>query len=145
MEKLKIHVCENLYSEYEEALKREEIDDVELIALPTLCDQKGRKEEAKELLSKAAEERSLLICSKSCEALKLIQKGSPIETVTCNHCLTHLTCNEFLDCLTSQGSYVVSTGWLKNWKEHIDVMGFEKDKVRDFFRKTSIFHGVLQG
>ncbi|NLV82778.1 MAG: diguanylate cyclase [Synergistaceae bacterium] len=137
MEKLKIYVCENLYYEYEEAIKREEIDEVELIALPTLCDQKGRKKEAKELFSKADTKRSLLICSKSCDALKLIQKGSSVETVTCNYCFTHLTCDEFLDYLTSQGSYVVTTGWLKNWKEHIEIMGFEKDKVRDFFQKTS--------
>lgn len=137
MEKLKIFICENFCPEYEEALKKEGIDDVELIAFPTLCDHKDRKKEAKEIFSKVNTERSLLICSKSCDALKLIDKESILETVTGNYCFTHLTCDEFLDHLTSQGSYIVSTGWLKEWESHISAMGFDKNGARNFFQETS--------
>jgi|GEM_PF-5708350 len=47
MKKLKVFVCENFYPDYEEAIKREGIEDIELIAFPTLCDQKGRKVRSK--------------------------------------------------------------------------------------------------
>ena len=137
MEKFKVFICENFFPEYEEALKREGIDDIELIAFPTLCDQKGRKAEAKEIFDQSDTERSLLICSKPCDALKLIEKGSLIENVSGNYCFTHLTCDEFLDHLTSQGSYIVSTGWLQEWESHIGAMGFDKNTARSFFKETT--------
>lgn len=137
MKKLKVFVCENFYPDYEEAIKREGIGDIELIPFPTLCDQKGRKAEAKEIFDQADTERSLLICSKPCDALKLIEKGSPIENVSGNYCFTHLTCDEFLDHLTSQGSYIVSTGWLQKWESHIGAMGFDRNTARNFFKETT--------
>ena len=137
MEKLKVYTCENFYPEYEKALKIEGIDDIELIAFPTLCDHKNKKTEVKKFFDQADIERSLLICSKQCDALKLIKKDSLIENVNGNYCFTHLTCDEFLDYLTSQGSYIVSTGWLRNWESHITAMGFDKNTARSFFKETA--------
>ncbi len=137
MNKLKVFICENFYPEYQAALLREGINDVELRLYPTLCDHKGRKNEAKEILSQTGMNRSVLICNQSCDARKLIQEDGFIETVTGNYCFTHLTCDEFLDYLTSQGSYILSLGWLKQWKKHLASMGFEKETARRFFQETT--------
>jgi len=137
MDKLQVFICENFYPEYQAALQKEEINDIELHLYPTLCDHKGRKNEVKEILSQADTGKSILICNQSCGALKLLDGEKPIETVTGNYCFTHLTCDEFLDYLTSQGSYIVSLGWLKQWEHHLDAMGFDKETAKSFFQETS--------
>ncbi len=137
MDKLHFFICENFYPEYQTALLKEDITDVELHVYPTLCDHKASKSKAKEILSQASTGENILICSKSCDALKLIDEDIITERITGNYCFTHLTCNEFLDYLTSQGSYIVSLGWLKQWKDHLAAMGFDKDTARSFFQETS--------
>lgn len=90
MDKLHIYICENLYPEYQTALRIEEIDDMELHVFSTLCDHKGKKNETKEALSQADPENSVLICSKSCDALKLINKDGIRETITGNYCFSQI-------------------------------------------------------
>jgi diguanylate cyclase (GGDEF)-like protein len=137
MEKLQVFICENFYPEYQAALQKEGINDIELHGYPTLCNHKGKKSEAKEILSQADTGNSILICNKSCDAIKLLDGDKPVDTITGNYCFTHLTCDEFLEYLISQGSYIVSTGWLKKWRNHLAAMGFDKDTARSFFQETS--------
>lgn len=137
MEKLQIFICENFYPEYKNAVQIEGFEDIELRVFPSLCDQKGRKTEVKEMLGQVHKNKSTVICSKSCDALKLLPEGHSIRTITGNYCFSHLTCDEFLNYLTSQGSYIISSGWLKKWENHIEVMGFDKDTARRFFQESN--------
>lgn len=137
MEKLKIFVCENFYLEYQSVLLSENYDDVELIVYPSLCDQKSRKAEAKAVFIRNSDEYSSIICSRHCDALRLIRDDSTMRAIKSNYCFSHLNCDEFLDYLTSQGSYVISTGWLRTWKTHIESMGFDRETARRFFKETS--------
>ncbi len=137
MKKLQVFICENFYPEYQNALERERIEDIELHVFPSLCDQKGRKTEVKEMLGIAHKNKSTVICSKSCDALKLLPEGQSVRTIAGNHCFSHLTCDEFLNYLTSKGSYIISSGWLKKWKHHLEVMGFDKETARRFFQESN--------
>lgn len=137
MEKIQIFVCENFYPEYQEALKIEGFKDVEINVFPSLCDQKSRKAEVAEKINKANTNNSALICSNSCDALKLLPNKNSIRTVTGNYCFSQLTSEEFFHYLTSQGSYVLGSGWLEKWKDHIENMGFNKDTARKFFQESS--------
>lgn len=137
MDKLQVFVCENFYLEYQTAILKEHFNDVKLQAYPTLCNYKGGKNKVKEILSQGVIGNSVLICNKACDALKLIQEDRIVETVTGNFCFSHLTCDDFLNYLTMQGSYIVSIGWLKQWKSHLAFMGFDKDTARSFFQETS--------
>ena len=137
MDKLNIFICENIYPEYQEAIQREGINDIELRAYPALCDQNSRKDEAKEVLSQAGMDRSVLICNQSCDALKLIPAGGLVETVTGNYCSAHLTCDSILRYLTSQGGYIVSLGWLEKSKHHLAATGFDQDTAREIFQEKN--------
>ncbi len=137
MEKLQIFICENFYPEYQKVIQTENFEDIELSVFPSLCDQKGHKMEVEEILGKAQKTRSAVICSKSCDALKLLPEGHSIRTITGNYCFSHLTCDEFLNHLISQGSYIISSGWLKEWGNHIKDMGFDKDTARRFFQESN--------
>ncbi len=137
MEKLQIFICENFYPEYQNAIQTEGFEDIELRVFPSLCDQKGHKMEVKEILGQAQKTKSAVICSKPCDALKLLPEVHSIRIITGNYCFSHLTCDEFLDHLISQGSYIISSGWLKNWENHIKNMGFDKDTARRFFQESN--------
>lgn len=137
MKKLQIFICENFYPEYQKALQIEGLEDTELRTFTSLCDHKGRKTEVKEILERVNKQNSTLICSKSCDALRLLSENHSIRTITGNYCFSHLTCDDFLNYLTSQGSYIISTSWLKNWENHIKEMGFDKDTARRFFQESN--------
>jgi len=137
MGKLQIFICENFYPEYQNAVQVEGFKDIEICVFPSLCEHKGRKAEVKEMFGQPQKTKSTVICSKACDALKLLPKGHSIRTITGNYCFSHLTCDEFLNYLMSQGSYIISSGWLKKWENHIEVMGFDKDTARRFFQESN--------
>jgi diguanylate cyclase (GGDEF)-like protein len=137
MKKLQLFICENFYSEYQYALTKEDIKDVEIHIFPSLCDDRSRKLEAQEVLSHGMDNQSVLICNKTCAAINLLQDESQIQKITGNYCFSHLTCDEFLDYLISQRSYVMSLDWLMDWRKHIEVMGFDQKSARIFFKDTS--------
>ncbi len=137
MEKLKVFICENFYLEFQKALEKEEIDDVELCVFKSLCDNKGMKGEVREIFLKVKKEESVLICSLFCDAAKLINENSMTEIISSNYCFSYLVGDEFLDYLISQGSYIISTSWLKKWKSHLNNMGFDKERARIFFKETT--------
>ena len=138
MEKLKVFICENYYPEYQHAIQKEGLEkDIELRVFMSLCDHKGSKAEVKYMLEQAQKTESAVICGKSCDALKLLPKGDSIRTITGNYCFSHLASDEFLNYLTSQGSYIISVGWLQKWEKHLEVMGFDKETARRFFRESN--------
>jgi len=137
MEKLKIFICENFYPEYKNVLQSEGFEDVEICSFYSLCTFKGKKAEVKKILARAQENHSILICSKYCEALKLLPDGRNVRIEKGEYCFSHLTCNEFINYLILQGSYIISSGWLKNWKSNISDMGFDEETGRRFFQESN--------
>lgn len=136
MGKIRIVICENFYPEYQEVLQNQGFEDIELLIFPSSCDQKERKLEVRKILEKVNYKSSVLICSKSCDAVKLLPEKNDIRTITWNYCFSHLTSEEFLNHLISEGSYIISSGWLKNWQRHINNMGFDEEGAREFFRES---------
>src|SRR6056297_3428665 len=106
MGKLQVYVCENFYPEYKTVVEANDFSDVELCIFPSMCDSKKKKEEAQEVLSDSKYKNCLLVCSRSCDAIKLIPEESEIETITTNYCFGHLISDSFLDYLTTQGNYI---------------------------------------
>ena len=137
MQRLRIFVCENFYQEYKETLKQEEIDDVELFKFPSLCDHKAAKNEVEDMFSNTSNQQSMLICSKFCDALELAEKENTITKITADYCFSNLICDEFIDYLTAQGSYIISSAWLENWEVHLKRMGFDQKTAKMFFKESA--------
>lgn len=137
MDKFQIYICENFYKEYKEAIRLEGFEEVELLPFPPLCAQKGRKSEAKRLFEKVEKYNSRIICSQYCDALKYIPERHLLQTIIQNYCFSHLACDSFLDYLTSQGGYIINSGWLEKWEYHIKNMGFDKETAKRFFQESS--------
>ena len=136
--KLQHFVCENFYPEYLAAMQMEQLEhDIDLRAFPSLCEHKGQKAEVKAVLEDFQEKKDIVLCSRFCEALDFLPDGDSYRRVTGTYCFSHLVCNGFLDYLISQGSYIISGGWLKGWKQHIAAMGFNQETARQFFSEAS--------
>jgi diguanylate cyclase (GGDEF)-like protein len=136
MKKLPVFICENFDLEFQAAIEREGIDDIELCIFPTLCDHKGGREAAKAVFSHFDHKDGVLVCNQSCDALKLMSEVGYQDTITRNYCFSHFTCDEFLDFLISRGSYIVNSSWLRGWRAHLSAMGFDQETARCFFQET---------
>ena len=149
MNRLSFYVCENFASEYMYALEKEGIEDACIIAYPCLCEKK-LKAEAKKILFDSADLNSrILLCSKNCEALSIIADRKDYRIITGNYCFSYFTCDEFLDHLIIQGSYIITPEWLKNWKTHLSNMGFDGNISKQFFNEiyqkiVLLNSGILQ-
>ena len=136
MEKTQVFICENYYPEFQHVVQEEGFDNIVLRVFPSLCDHNGYHAEEKEILGQAQKTKSIVLCSKFCQTLKLLPTEDSIRFITGDNCFSHLTCNEFLNYLTSQGNYIISSGWLKKWNKHLESMGFDKETAGIFFQES---------
>ena len=110
--------------------------DIELEVLPCLCLSKTKKEAFEQQMSEIAYKSvdRLLICSNHCGMLKqLSQVPSKFQVMMNVSCFNHLIPNQFLEYITQKGGYVITTGWLKNWRENLASAGFDSKTARGFF------------
>ncbi len=135
MDKLQIYICENIYPEYKKTVKDEGFVEIDLITFPAICVEKKKKEEIKSIFQDAPE-GSVLICNKTCKVIELINDNEKLELIETKYCQSTLTCDEFLDYLIRNGSYVLTTSWLRSWKQHLKTMGFNNSLAKQFFNET---------
>jgi signal transduction histidine kinase len=58
-------------------------------------------------------------------------------TTQFEHCFELIASKRTLSRLVSEGSYLVSSGWLADWRRHISEWGFDKSTAREFFADCS--------
>ena len=136
MNKLLICICENLAPEIAYILNEGQEKDVEMEVFPCLCLSKAKKEIMEKQMQRAIEKPAdrLLICSNQCPLLQQIPKAlGNFEIIMNVSCFAHLIPNQLLEYITEKGGYVVSTGWLQNWRENLSLAGFDSDTAKDFF------------
>ncbi len=135
MNKLNIFVCENFAPEFLNIVERNGFDDVVIRPYPCMCENKNNKPETLKIMQKISEDgdEGLILCSKHCDAIKL-SEGFPFNVRAVNYCFNHLANEKFLDCIIQRGGYIIGLGWLNNWREHIENMGFDRDTARLFFK-----------
>jgi len=63
------------------------------------------------------------------EALKM-------RAVKLKYCFSHLLGDEFIEHLLAEGSYLVNSLWLKNWKKNLASLGFDHATAAYFFQET---------
>jgi len=52
-----------------------------------------------------------------------------------NYCFSHLANDQFINYILQRGGYVIGLGWLNNWREHIEIAGFDKSTARKFYKE----------
>lgn len=135
MDKLDIFVCENFSPEFIRIVAQEGYADVNIIDYPCLCESKKNRIPAIRLLQNCADEQhqGMLLCSKHCEILNLLPPEQPFEVHAANFCCMHLASEKFIDFILGKGSYIIGSGWLNHWREHMEISGFSRDEARSFY------------
>lgn len=138
---LYIFLCDFLIPEVSDILSRKNYSDVKLVGIPAGC--RGHHiniGKISEVLSTDNHECSgILIGSVSCMELNMdILKSMPnLKLVQREQCLELFLNREVIYHFIRQGCYLISSGWLKNYKRQIENWGFgDSETARRFFRES---------
>ena len=80
----------------------------------------------------------VLFCSSCC--LTKAMQGKPPDWLSVNllpQCFYLVAPQTLVDNLISKGSYLLTPGWLAQWRTHVDRWGFDKASARAFFQESS--------
>ncbi len=134
-EKLCIFVCDNFRPEVEACIESENRDDVMLASYPSRC---GHPEVSWQELSELASEKtgSAMVLGRACisslpHRTELYSDTSVIHLDQCFHLIADTT---LVDEAIASGSYLISPGWLKHWRQHLKAMGFTEEDASGFFQ-----------
>lgn len=137
MDKLNIYVCENYYPEFRKVIDKQNFTDVIVIPYPNMCGNKAKKKDVQKLFEDNSNtaDKGLVICSKSCDVMKIVSEIPLIDILQSNYCFSHLANEQFINYILQRGGYIIGLGWLNNWRNHINIAGFDRDTARSFYKE----------
>jgi diguanylate cyclase (GGDEF)-like protein len=132
---INLYVCENYAPELISVCEKSGWSDVAVIPFPSMCLDKSKREETARLLTeKTAQNREgVVLCSKNCDILALLPPGADLEIHQANYCFTHFAGEPFINYVLTKGGYIMSLGWLKNWRARIAEAGFDRETAISFY------------
>lgn len=136
--KLCILVCENLSREAESVISSESWNDVALSVFPASCGH-ANVEKAIHGIVQASEvdRQDTRLLGGAC--ISELQNLS----ADCVHCHPRGLCFSFfvnsgiLQKLLTSGAYLLTPGWLANWRRQIDEWGFSRETAIPFFKESA--------
>ena len=140
--KLCIIVCENFIKEAETILQNEQYEDVIFSHYPSTCGMEREKQlkRIEEIYLKYKDEcNKFFIIGGNCllEEHKIYEIIPQCEIYKLEQCFYLFTNKDIINKYLNQRAYLVTSGWLQNWKTHIGHMGFNKEIATEFFREFS--------
>lgn len=127
---LGIVICDDLVEEVKTTIKNNDIKNVIISPFASQCMCNKRKDNTViQAILKCKERCSkiLIFGSPSCTSLDMIKKIDIYEIHSFEYCFQMLTNRELIEYLIKQKSYIITPGWLNNWKKNIEQMGFDKE------------------
>ena len=137
MAKIKVYVCENYLPDFIRVCEEKGLADVVIDSFPSLCADKGKKAEISKLFAEHSKEkgRTAIICSKQCGVLSLLPPDSSFLVHSTQYCFSHLASESFINYILGKGGYIIGSGWLQNWRQHIADAGFDQDTAIKFYHE----------
>ncbi len=147
MEKLTFLVCANFLPEFAKAVESLGFDDIDIKAFPSLCQNKRDKDKALKLIKECtgkdnSEDKKehnqeannvFIFCSRQCDIEKLAGDNKACRIIDADYCFNHLANEAFINYIINKGGYIIASGWLNNWRQHIEDAGFTRETARDFY------------
>jgi signal transduction histidine kinase len=128
--------CRNFNKEIGAIIATEEWDDVATCAFSSCC---GRPpitwDEVRALLSEDIEQLVVLgsVCLKN--LCKPPADFPPTHVVHVEQCFHLVADRHLVDDIISIGGYLVTPGWLADWRGQLQKMGFDREQAADFFQE----------
>ncbi len=130
-----IFVCSNFFPEVEASISIEGWQNVQVVAFPSRCGRPEIKwQEVERLLPENCSQ--ILIFGRACiQSLPKAPSGIPVTRVVHLEQCFHLVADaQLIDDLITRGGYLVTPGWLVNWRQHIADLGFDTEHAASFFK-----------
>ncbi len=133
-------VCDFFKCEVESVLTSEGFDDVEVFSYPARCGLPPlSKEEIGSLTASLKETDTTCVlggrsCTKALPVSTEEAKGYFLHRL--DQCSYMLAGKSLIDNYLKEGCYLLTPGWLSQWKAHIKEMGGDRETVRDLFGES---------
>ncbi|SSC12108.1 putative Diguanylate cyclase [Mesotoga infera] len=152
MKKIVVVACSNFQQEMLEISTREEFQALSFYFYPALCEvspRSGMREILNDVLSSSGEKLHFLFAPRSCPILEHLRERPEITHIAYDFCQELLAPKVILQQQIKRNSYLVTDGWLSQWREHLRNWGFDPSKNSSFMSEfsTLIVHlktGVIE-
>ena len=136
MDKLNIFICENFFPELNRVAKISGDADVVIKAYPCLCENGRRKSEVTIQLQASIDhgDEAMVLCSDHCDIIDQIPQNTAVEIRMANYCFGHLADEQMINYLLDKRVYIIGSGWLINWRRHLDISGFDQKTAKSFYQ-----------
>ncbi len=150
--KFHLVVCEIFFQELNKAVKSLEAPDVEVWSRSANCDcgfsEPGPLEK---IYTDASNDAHFIIIGAHCVKKLQNDLSSPFVSVKrFDQCFHLVTGPQMVDYYQSHGSYLVTPGWLNNWRENFERWGFSDELIVHFFGESAkdvllLDTGIIEG
>jgi PAS domain S-box-containing protein len=139
-QKLCLFVCNSLVPEISHLIQTGDFPDVDVKSYPAICTGSHlTNERISEIIGKELSSYSKVIFFASSCLSKNIEKtiSSPhIQTIRLEQCFEIFLNKESIYYFIKQGNYLLSNGWLRNYKHRQNEWGFEPETAKAFFGES---------
>ena len=138
-DKLAIFACNSLAAEVSHVLQTGNYPDVKLFSYPISCAGSPlNNERILALTSKKEEYSNILFFVSACHNKKGKTHTLPskIKLIALEQCFELILNKEIIYHFIKQGYYIISNGWLRNYKHHIAEWGFKDESAKVFFGES---------
>lgn len=139
-EKLCIYTCNSLVPEVAHLLKTGDYPDVDLKSFPSHCSAKPFDEEGilKLIGNQVDQYDRIIVFVSTCfrKAKTSLQSFKNIEIIKLEQCFEILFSLPSIYHFVSQGNYLVTNGWLQNYKQHVREWGFNPKTAKNYFGES---------
>ncbi|MFC1556098.1 PAS domain S-box protein [candidate division KSB1 bacterium] len=139
-EKLNILACRNFSREISKVLEADEFKDVILTLLSARCGHPPVSEDEIDSIKKNSEPESDVHILGCCCLTGLPTNNDPVyqlDVSKLDQCFYMFSSKDIIDKYLIEGCYLITPGWLSQWRKQISYWGFDKDSAQEFFAESS--------
>lgn len=142
MKQINLFVCENFKKEFEKVVEKIN-KNINIISFPSFCSYRDKNREEKFFKKETLNfDNSIIISGRFCEVLRKIpnEYKENIKYFKLDNCL-YIFGKTKVDMYIKERGYIVTPGWLMNWKSNLEKSGFTREHAIKFYNE--IFEKIV--
>jgi len=133
MNRLEILVCENYLPDIRDSVEKAGFTDVIVSSYPCRCSRRGPPGPPLRIRGNK-ENDAILLCGRDCGILREIRSENRFyKTYTSEYCFSHIADRSLLEYIVRKGGYIISSGWLRDWRRRLADCGFDRATASRFY------------
>ena len=139
MNKITLFVCENYQRELEFTLRELQDESLEGFAFPASCQAACTRNFLEDWIQTHPEKSkfSIFAFGGACLHSEFSNTTDLVHTDRCEQCFYRIVNRSLVDSLQSKRCYILTPGWVWEWKKHIHTWGDNQAVIREMMRETT--------